>query len=49
MGYQLQYVIGPKAAQKGKKNKATGENGAGKETPEAYAKAEKEFKLQWMK
>jgi hypothetical protein len=49
VAYQLQYVIGPKVAQKAKKpssNKTSVENGT---TSGAYAKAEKEFKLQWMK
>ena len=52
MNYQLQYVIGPKAVQKPKKGSKVSEGGnAGekKGSEGAYAEAEKEFKLQWLR
>lgn len=47
VSYQLKYVVGPKAVQKPKK--ALKNNSAEPSCSANYAKAEREFKLQWFK
>ena len=51
MSYQLQYVVGPKATPKLKKQVKGGAESTNsvKSSGDGYAAAEKEFKLQWIK